>query len=154
MVKSDPILEMRALGPACMIMGVFWLGAWAFNGFKYPALLIGAPIFILIGIAIRRYFLRWMRIEAFRNSASLPESIVVPFAREQPDLDEMALSLPAIIDLRSTWKAPIVCFLLLAFLISGLLALFIYEIAEHVPQPGLAPVLLFGSGSHRKDMVN
>lgn len=130
-VKTDPIFAFRPIGPVCIGLGLFWLGGWMVNGFQYPALLIGAPLLILTGVALWRYFFRWSNIERLRQVAALPENTLILPAQEQPDLDETALPLPATIEVRSTWKAPIICFLLLTFLTSSLTAWFLYE---HPPQ--------------------
>jgi hypothetical protein len=92
-----------------------------------PALLIGVLILFPIGFAVLRFFSYWVRLEALRQTAVLPENTIIQLALEQPYHDEKALPLPFTIKVRSTWKAPLTCFLLLTFPSCGLVALLFYE---------------------------
>ena len=102
------------------MLGIIWLVFWVITGFLTPAVLLVALIFILMGLALRRISSRWMRIETLRYAAVLPESTLLQFTGKQPGWDEKALPLPFAIEVQSTRKAPIICFLLLAVLTTSL----------------------------------
>lgn len=137
MVKIDPHYAKFQPIPALILgLGVIGSGWEILDGFRQPIALAICLPYILVGTILVRYASRWRQIEQRRWIAGDEEhQPPTPRAIEQPRPDEAALPLPYTIKVKSTWKAPIVCFFLLMLVSNSLVAWFLYKLPRTPSEP-------------------